>query len=456
MNLCHTSCFLQAVFFATLIHCSVSHGLLTEPPQRGTLNPANKFNDNGIWTDAPIDGKPHFPAGNKSAVPLAAVRSQKAAVPFWTPFEPTKHDFQWRAGVCGDQIAPFQPHMRGKSNIADGEFYYGGLVTRNYTQGSIIDLEVNILANHNGFMEIHMCDVQECGGEISEDCFKQGHCYHLLRAATPSCESGNDRGCAPIDPNYPHRWHMPCSTVPENTQERFGRDKMQFKLPQNLTCDHCVLHWFWTAALNCNPPGVKEFFEGPNAPNWGDCSVQGGRAPEGYRKYKETCGGPDLFPEEYYQCADVRIVPDGERREIPTPSPSSSNSPKATSTPTPSCATARHEPTATSSPVSGSIVQGFSLIADGKVIGHLADNAKVDIGSYSKIAIEVLTTRSVGQMRFYIDDKLEWTEYTAPYFLYGNEGRIPNYWPHPIVNRYFSLRVEAEGYVMQAKLMFLQ
>ena len=59
-------------------------------------------------------------------------------------------------------------------------------------------------------------------------------------------------------------------------------------------------------------------------------------------------------------------------------------------------------------------------------------------------------------MRFYIDDKLIWKENTAPYFLHGNDEHIPNYWPHPIVNRYFSLRVEAEGYVMQAKLMFLR
>lgn len=479
----------------TLIH---SHGLLTDPPQRGTLNPSNKFNRNGLWPSAPIDNKAHFPAGDKDAEPGAALRSQIAAVPFWTPFQPIRPDFQWRAGVCGDLLQPYQQHMRGIHGQKNGLFYYHAQNTRNYTQASVIEIEINIIAHHNGFIELHMCDVDKCGGEISEQCFKKGLCHHLIRAPNPSCDSGYDRACAPIDSHYPHRWYLPCTVVRENVQQRFGRQKMTYLLPENLTCQHCVLHWFWTAANTCNPPGVVQFFEGPHRPkNWGQCFGQGG-ARGGYTKVQKDCG-PDRFPEEYYQCADVRILSKGKGSPAPspsnnphvlvtmpgvspsprpsitpsvtpsrtptvTPSPTPSSTPTRTPAPTPTPSrTSTATPTVTPSnspalnasmgPRSAPVFVDFYLVADGQTIRSLPDHIVVDISPYRQISIEAVTTRVVSKMKFFIDNQIVWREYVRPYYLFGNKGTVPFYWTSPIVNHYFTLRAAADGHTLQSTIM---
>lgn len=429
---------------------------MTIPPQRGALTPTNKFNRNGTFPNAPADQKAHFPAGDKSSDSGAAARSQtrEAGDAGWSPFEPMRHSFKWRAGVCGDEKGLEQAHMRG------GQFYYGGMISRTYQQGAVIDIEVNIVANHNGFMELHICDVAKCGGEISEACFKQGHCYQLLRAHNPSCDSGYDLRCAPRDPSYPGRWYLPCATKPENSQERFGGPKMQYQLPEGLTCEHCVLHWFWSAANTCNPPGVIAFYEGPYGPkNWGECVGQGG-AKGGYSKVQKDCE-KNRFPEEYYQCADVSIVGKEERpsddTRTPTPMPVAENETtgsrgmgreelSSTNTPT---------PVPTRTPEVDTLFLELVLVGDGEVIGLLRDGEKVEIGRFGQVTIEAVTSGEAGPIKFYLDGVEVWTDYVKPYFMFGNKERVPNYWSEPIVNRWFELRVVAKGGEVNMRIMLV-
>ena len=86
---------------------------------------------------------------------------------------------------------------------------------------------------------------------------------------------------------------------------------MQYKLPRNLRCQHCVLQWYWASANSCNPPGIVDYYQGRNKPRWPPCRGQGG-AVIGYVKNQRSCGG-NRFPEEYWQCADVSIVGGGSR-----------------------------------------------------------------------------------------------------------------------------------------------
>ena len=64
-----------------------------------------------------------------------------------------------------------------------GKFYYNGKVVANYKEGRIIDISLKIIGHHNGFLEFHLCDIAKCGGEISENCFNDGHYYQLKRAS---------------------------------------------------------------------------------------------------------------------------------------------------------------------------------------------------------------------------------------------------------------------------------
>lgn len=343
------STLLTALTLAALLPTRHAHGVMNWPCVRGALASRARFIPKGVDDTAPIDWLMHFPAGARDInVDRPGLRSQMAAADRrgWIPFEPLDPTFQWRAGVCGDKKSR-DDHLRG------GKFYHDATIVESYPQAGVIDVGLSIVEHHNGFMELHVCNVEECGGEISEKCFRRGHCKQLQRAPNPICDSGFSKKCGPIDSNYPGRWYLPCSTIPMHSDgwETYGRGTILYQLPKYLRCKHCVLQWFWTAANSCSPPGVIEYFTGPDRPrNWGNCEGQGG-ARGGFTDTQQPCGR-GRFPEEYLQCADIAIerlpASDGDDGDAgglkkPTPvsppvkpTPSASASASAMPTPSPS------------------------------------------------------------------------------------------------------------------------
>lgn len=419
--------FLNLLLFLALLRFIFAHGVMTEPSQRGLLSPFSRVNPSGQFPLAPIDFHAHFPAGNKSTSPGAAHRSQQASVfpQGWTPFEPLRKDFRWRAGVCGDLREGPHEHLKG------GKYYFNATIVRNYTQGKAIEIEMNIVANHNGFVELHLCDVKNCGGEISEKCFRDGFCRQLQRAQDKNCDSGFDLRCAPIDPNFPGRWYLPCRRGKEGTFEKYGGEKMKYKLPEDLVCEHCVLQWFWSTANNCNPVGVVEFYEGEHGPkNWGQCEGQAG-AKGGYTKVQKNCG-VEKFAEEYLQCADVRIIP-RTRSAMQTEQNSKECGQRS------------------------AVFQKFVLYGDDKLVRELKNDDIVQIRNYSMVTISVETFTDVaGSVRFFIDGKLVWIEEQKPYVLYGNVGTKLMYGPQPPKNKPFKITVTGGGEEFCARLTLLQ
>lgn len=414
------------------------------PPQRGCLNPKSKHAKLGEDYSAPIDWLMHFPAGSKSDAPGAAVHSQRQTSKTWTPFEPMKPDFVWRAGVCGDLKYKTQDHMKG------GRYYYDGKISAEYTEGSIIDVTVKVIAHHNGFMELHICDVSKCGGEISEECFKEGHCQQLQRAPNQECDAGYDKRCAPIDRNYPGRWYLPCSSNPVNANavERMGGNKMQYILPKGLVCEHCVIHWFWEAANTCNAPGIREYYDGPDAPkNWGTCPGQG-EARGGIARKQRDCG-PNRFPEEYYTCADVRISPgDGtsDNFVVEETAPDTSTSTSTTQ------AIKTPEPIPITSTEGNGSLQAVKIIGDGNVVNeNIQDGEEIDMRKYEKVALEAVKS-GAGPVDFLINGNKIWTDWTAPFYMYGNRGSEALYGDGPPLNEEFTLEVIAGDGMLKRRI----
>lgn len=296
------------------------HGAMIWPPQRGITNGFKFAHVQVRDPSAKSDWYAHFPAGDKATWPGAAMRSQKQAAGSrgWTPYNPFDANFKWRANVCGD-LNWKNDHMRG------GKYYNGGKIHATYTQGEAISVDLAIVAHHNGYIEMYVCDVARCGGEISKDCFRQRACYRLRRSWEPSCESRHDWRCAPMDPRNPSRWYLPCgkSGTPGSGVDIYGQGKIKFQLPQHLTCEHCVVQWYWVSANDCNPPGVVDYFKSDRHPFWGDCPGQG-EALGGWRRWETQCGG-HRFPEEYYTCADIRIKPKHGREKNRWQQPNKSN-----------------------------------------------------------------------------------------------------------------------------------
>lgn len=441
-----------AAVAAVVVTHAAAHGFMTDPIQRGSLSDVASARGAKRFPGAPVDTYRHFPAGSKSRRPLAAKYSQMAAAPgrVWTKFDPTRRGFVWRAGVCGDPISKTQ-HKKGGDggdHTRGGRYYGGGRIVRTYARGGTLTLSMYIVKNHGGFMVLHVCDVARCGGEISTACFTDGHCRRLERVTSGEglqggCRSDRPNDCAPVDPAHPYRYVIPCPAARERKQFIGGMDGgAVFRLPSDLTCEHCVVHWYWVTANACNPPGLAAYFEGRHAPVWKNTC----RPPRegGYKRQIGTCGdgtNRNDWPEEYYQCADIRIndVGGGSSREdgsSPAPTPTASSP----------------APTPTASPLPTYTSGGLWLVADGQKVQQLSAHDEVvtvAAGNYSRLTIRAIPPDDApkGPVVFYIDSKKVWVEQSAPYYLYGNIEERVNYWPPDDViwGRVFSLKVEFGG-----------
>jgi len=164
-------------------------------------------------------------------------------------------DHQWnvyggKCGFCGD---PYEGPRQSEEDLWPGGVpagkgtYANGIISQTYNMGQFIPINVIITANHMGWFEFRLCKYENSSSRMSDDCLNQ----NLLVFAS----TGTTR--------------RPLSSSEYNVND-------YLKLPDVLTCDHCVLQWKYNAGNN-----------------WG-CSGT-------------TCGlgyGPQ---EQFYACSDIAI-----------------------------------------------------------------------------------------------------------------------------------------------------
>ncbi|CAH0555461.1 unnamed protein product [Brassicogethes aeneus] len=117
-----------------------------------------------------------------------------------------------KCGVCGDPYHVKEPRPHEATGI-----YAKGIVTRHYSVGQEIDIEVELTANHYGRFEIFLCPNNNPGQVATQDCLDR---YPLHVSGTDSF----------------------IFEIPED-----GKKKAVFRynvqLPPYLTCTQCVLQW---------------------------------------------------------------------------------------------------------------------------------------------------------------------------------------------------------------------
>jgi Lytic polysaccharide mono-oxygenase, cellulose-degrading len=300
-----------------LASTAAAHGFLSYPNARGALSGSEgKYKYKGVADQCPKDYCPMC----QNAGFLQKNHGNDVFVPY-NPMDRT----QWmrgRFGMCGDNSEAFDaPHMKNGffSKGCEGFPAITGL-----RPGSVVNLQIQSTAHHQGFFETFLCNTRNCGGDITRNCFDQNQCVQLQRVPHPSCESGNDHECSPIDFSYPGRWHIPCPAYPflfEGTSEMTEdqtlggpNGKMAFKIPDDFNCGkNCVLQSYWVTANTCNPAGYKEYFDWQynhgHLESWKQCPGDG-ITHGGYAPSYPTCGDKGTYPEEFWNCADIHM--DGE------------------------------------------------------------------------------------------------------------------------------------------------
>lgn len=272
----------------------------------------------------------------------------------WDVYDPLK-DFDGtatRAGLCGDAVGN-NDHMIGGTFVPDS--YGGAPIVSHYRTGANVDFIAEIDTNHNGYFEFFLCNLDSCGTkDISGKCFKDGKCYRLERVPHPDCENPSEKThteCGPIDEKYPGRWYVPCRATDHVGVHIVGGSSgtMRYKLPDGVSCEHCVIQWYWATANSCAPRGFLDYMIRKNRPFGSTCPSDGGGL-GAFRDGMSECGGTSL-PEEFWTCSDVTISRNGNSTGSNPPSTNSNDSNGSDSGDDASTPTPMPTVTPTSSPV---------------------------------------------------------------------------------------------------------
>ncbi|XP_033748370.1 uncharacterized protein LOC117333264 [Pecten maximus] len=138
-----------------------------------------------------------------------------------------------KCGVCGD---PWD----GPREHEAGGIYATGTITRNYTEGATIDIEIQVTASHHGFFEFRLCPNNDPSKPVTQECLDR----HVLKQP-----DGKTR-------------------VIEVGRAQTYRAKLI--LPDRVTCSQCLLQWKWNTGNSygcdakrcCKGCGPQEQFYG--------------------------------------------------------------------------------------------------------------------------------------------------------------------------------------------------
>ncbi|CAF1307866.1 unnamed protein product, partial [Didymodactylos carnosus] len=163
-----------------------------------------------------------------------------------------------KCGICGE------PYDKTDKVWEKGGSMYLGKTVRTYRKGQTIRVSVTLTANHKGYFEFRLCNVDGWSSDATQACLDQ----NVLEFAdgTHRFKNVGDYGSTKID--------------------------LDVKLPSNVKCDHCVFQWKYTTGNN-----------------WGTDPQTG-----------QSCGGCGAENETFMGCADIRIDGEGNGNE-PTEKP---------------------------------------------------------------------------------------------------------------------------------------
>ena len=199
-------------------------------------------------------------------------------------------------GVCGDPYSQPQP----RNHEAGGKYYGGGASQATYTEGQVIDINVYLTAYHKGDFTFRICKidgvtVEDESRQLDDACLDE----HVLKQAdVPGAQRPGEARYF-IGPSS-NNWDY----------------KLRYQLPKGLTCDgktsRCVMQWWWVTGNSCDPPNTPAEY---GTPSLGVC-------------------GTGAYPEEFWNCADITILPSGafsgskrSPKPLPLPSPPAKASP---------------------------------------------------------------------------------------------------------------------------------
>jgi len=114
-----------------------------------------------------------------------------------------------KCGVCGD-------HPDGPlDNELGGKYTNPLLIARTYDEGQVINVQIVVTANHMGFFEFTLCNVDNME-RVTEECLQKT----VLKMT-----------------NGKKHWQLAAGVT--------GYIPIDLQLPEGVSCNRCVLRWKW-------------------------------------------------------------------------------------------------------------------------------------------------------------------------------------------------------------------
>jgi hypothetical protein len=200
-----------------------------------------------------------------------------------------------------DGKGEYEPQSANKKAVTDT---CGTIGTRNYdleftgfqatySSGQTVDFDIELTAHHWGHFVLKACPIRP-GERATQACFDR----YPLRFV--SGENANPH------PNYPDRAYLP----PPRTAGGRASYRYKFQLPQGLSGDLVLLQWHYITANSCQPLGYNTY-------NW----PAGWNPPRNLSPCGELRADGAGFPEQFWNCAEVKIIGTGGGGQVPTPTP---------------------------------------------------------------------------------------------------------------------------------------
>lgn len=280
------------------------HGMTVIPRIRGALKCERNVDPSTMADDAVIDYCSHcLNAGGTDAVGAAGP---------WSPYAPMECNTRGGFGVCGDPVGSDDHMKTGKyANPPSMPF------VEDYSSGGVANFAFDATANHGGYLEFYLCDVENNPNQDIQLSSFAHDCHYLKRVKHDSCESGNDKDCGPVDPKFPGRWVLPCRIKAGDQGDQIlgGEDgKMAYQIPE-VNIKVGVIHSYWATINACTPGPFMNDYNYPDA--WSGCAGDGG-AIGGKPQHHDLCTDNGGIPEEFWGCSDVTVGGGGGSDKTPT------------------------------------------------------------------------------------------------------------------------------------------
>jgi len=224
-----------------------------------------------------------------------------------------KEDGRWSGGGATTPQVETCPHCLnrnsntcGKAGSNDYDYHtnaLGGPMPKNiqalYNQGEEIDLESVLTAHHKGHFTYKACPIQ--GDELpTQACFD----------SNPLTFVRDNLYGAPPDPNYPDRAYIPLASHPRYVKDSAGSyfHSHRYRLPANLAGQFVLIQWHYITGNSCVAEGYNNYQFPPNfhPGNLSTCS------------YPLPADG-DGTPEQFWNCAEIRITSSGPTSPVVPP-----------------------------------------------------------------------------------------------------------------------------------------